>query len=169
MAHQVATMAYAGEVPLHGLGVPVSNDLTPQQMMEKAGVDWNVREVESFIEFDGKRMATGQKSLVRETDGRILTNGAFHELANGFRSLGATKSAVPFSFRFREKSGKRTKISLIQKTPVIHYELPYFFTVFKSFQTGFHSIILRYKFCLFGPSREWTYICYQDSRDPEGE
>ena len=74
MAHQVETMAYAGEVPWHGLGVPVSNDLTPQQMMEKAGVDWNVREVESFIEFDGKRMATGQKSLVRETDGRILTN-----------------------------------------------------------------------------------------------
>lgn len=74
MAHQVETMAYAGEVPWHGLGVPVSNDLTPTQMMEKAGVDWNVREVESFIEFDGKRMPTGQKSLVRETDGRILTN-----------------------------------------------------------------------------------------------
>ena len=30
--------------------------------------------MESFIEFDGKRMPTGQKSLVRETDGRILTN-----------------------------------------------------------------------------------------------
>jgi phage/plasmid-like protein (TIGR03299 family) len=67
-------MAYAGEVPWHGLGVPVSNDLTPAQMMQKAGLDWNVREVESFIEFDGKRMPTGLKSLVRETDGRILTN-----------------------------------------------------------------------------------------------
>ena len=74
MAHQVETMAYAGEVPWHGLGVPVSNDLTPAQMMDKAGLDWNVREVESFIEFDGKRMPTGLKSLVRETDGRILTN-----------------------------------------------------------------------------------------------
>jgi len=74
MAHQVETMAYAGETPWHGLGVPVSNDLTPQQMMEKAGVDWEVHEVESFIEFDGKRMPTGQKSLVRGTDGKILTN-----------------------------------------------------------------------------------------------
>ena len=74
MAHMVETMAYAGEVPWHGLGVPVSNDLTPAQMQEKAGLDWKVREVESFIEFDGKRMATGLKSLVRETDGRILTN-----------------------------------------------------------------------------------------------
>lgn len=74
MAHMVETMAYAGSLPWHGLGVPVSNDLTPIQMMDKAGLNWPVREVESFIEFDGKRMATGQKSLVRETDGKILTN-----------------------------------------------------------------------------------------------
>ena len=39
MAHQVETMAYAGEVPWHGLGVEVSNDLTPNQMMKKAGLD----------------------------------------------------------------------------------------------------------------------------------
>jgi len=74
MAHLVETMAYSGQVPWHGLGVPVSNDLTPAQMQEKAGLNWNVREVESFIEYDGKRMPTGQKSLVRETDGKILTN-----------------------------------------------------------------------------------------------
>ncbi len=74
MAHLVETMAYAGSVPWHGLGTPVSNDLTPVQMQEKAGLDWKVREVESYIEFDGRKMPTGQKSLVRETDGRILTN-----------------------------------------------------------------------------------------------
>ena len=74
MAHQVETMAYAGELPWHGLGVPVSNDLTPNQMLEKAGLDWKVQEVESFIEFNGERKSTGQKSLVRETDGKILTN-----------------------------------------------------------------------------------------------
>lgn len=74
MAHLVETMAYAGEVPWHGLGVPVSNDLTPAQMQQKAGLDWKVRELESFVEFDGKKMSTGLKSLVRETDGKILTN-----------------------------------------------------------------------------------------------
>jgi phage/plasmid-like protein (TIGR03299 family) len=73
MAHMVETMAYAGQVPWHGLGVPVSNDLTPAQMMEKAGVDWRVQEVETFIEYNNQKMATGQKALVRETDGRILT------------------------------------------------------------------------------------------------
>ena len=74
MAHLVETMAYSGSVPWHGLGTPVSNDLTPVQMQEKAGLDWKVREVESYIEFDGRKMSTGQKSLVRESDGRILTN-----------------------------------------------------------------------------------------------
>ena len=66
MAHQVETMAYAGEVPWHGLGEKVSNDLAPILMMDKAGLNWKVRELESFVEFDGNRMPTGQKSLVRE-------------------------------------------------------------------------------------------------------
>ena len=73
MAHMVETMAYAGEVPWHGLGVPVSNDLTPAQMMEKAGLNWQVREVDTFIEYNGSKQFTGNKCLVRETDGRILT------------------------------------------------------------------------------------------------
>ena len=63
MAHLVETMADAGQVPWHGLGVPVSNDLTPMQMMDKAGLNWQVREVDNFIEFDGERKFTGQKSL----------------------------------------------------------------------------------------------------------
>jgi len=42
MAHLVETMAYAGETPWHGLGVPVLNDLTPDQMLVKAGLDWTV-------------------------------------------------------------------------------------------------------------------------------
>ena len=58
MAHQVETMAYAGQVPWHGLGVPVSNDLSPTMMMEKAGLDWRVEEVESFVEFGGRKIPT---------------------------------------------------------------------------------------------------------------
>ena len=74
MSHEIETMAYAGEVPWHGLGVPVSNDLTPNQMMTKAGLDWTVEQVDSFIEMDGKKVPTGWKSLVRSTDKKILTN-----------------------------------------------------------------------------------------------
>lgn len=73
MAHLVETMAYTGEVPWHGLGVPVSNDLTPAQMMEKAGLDWRVDEVDCYIKTRNGEVKTGQKALVRSTDDRILT------------------------------------------------------------------------------------------------
>ena len=42
MSHEVETMAFAGETPWHGLGNPISNDLTPQEMMAAAGCDWEV-------------------------------------------------------------------------------------------------------------------------------
>jgi len=80
MAHEVemidgvAQMAYAGDKPWHGLGVEVSNDLTPEQMMRKAGLDWSVEKVDSFIDVDGERIPTGQQSLVRSSDNKILTN-----------------------------------------------------------------------------------------------
>jgi phage/plasmid-like protein (TIGR03299 family) len=74
MSHEVETMAYAGEVPWHGLGVKVPGDLSPVQMLKKAGLDWTVEAVPSFVEFKGERISTGQKSLVRSTDGKVLSN-----------------------------------------------------------------------------------------------
>lgn len=79
MAHEIefvngqAQMAFVGETPWHGLGVQVSDDLAPAEMMKAAGVDWRVQEVESFVEFNGQKVPTGMKALVRETDGRVLT------------------------------------------------------------------------------------------------
>lgn len=43
MSDQVETMAYAGEVPWHGLGKRVLPDLTPDQMMHESGTDWEVK------------------------------------------------------------------------------------------------------------------------------
>ena len=74
MAHEVETMAYAGEVPWHGLGVPVSNDLTPAQMMKKAGLDWTVEQIDSYVTVGDKRIPTGMKALVRSSDNKVLTN-----------------------------------------------------------------------------------------------
>ena len=45
MAHAVETMAYAGELPWHGLGVKVAEDLTPREMQEAAGLDWTVEKL----------------------------------------------------------------------------------------------------------------------------
>lgn len=83
MAHELemingqAQMAYVGQVPWHGLGVEVDPNSTPVEMMEAAGLNWKVRELKTFAEMklNGKttRLPTGQKALVRETDGRVLT------------------------------------------------------------------------------------------------
>ena len=75
MAHEiefvngVAQMAYAGETPWHGLGAQVSNDLTPRQIMQKAGLDWTVEKEDVFTASGVK--VPGKKALVRD-DGKIL-------------------------------------------------------------------------------------------------
>ena len=70
MAHMVETMAYAGEVPWHGLGVAVPADLSPRQMMEKAGCDWQVRK-EVMTTASGVQVESKQ-ALVRSSDNSIL-------------------------------------------------------------------------------------------------
>lgn len=77
MAHEleivngVAQMAYAGEKPWHGLGVEVSNDLTPAQIMEKAGLNWSVEKKDLTIEGTNIKVP-GHQALIRSTDNKIL-------------------------------------------------------------------------------------------------
>ena len=73
MSHEVETMAYAGQVPWHGLGVKVAADLTPRQMQKKAGLDWSVTKRPSFVTFDGEMIETGTNALLRETDNTVLS------------------------------------------------------------------------------------------------
>ena len=62
-------MAWAGQKPWHGLGVEVSNDLTPEEMMKVAGLDWTVQKRTLFAEVGKKRVnvtsTTGKVGLVR--------------------------------------------------------------------------------------------------------
>lgn len=70
-----AQMAYRESKgrPWHGLGTPVSDDMTPHQMMVAAGLDWEVEKVDTFYRYKGDNHATGQQALVRSNDGKILT------------------------------------------------------------------------------------------------
>lgn len=70
MVNGVAQMAYAGEVPWHGLGTAVSNDLTPQQMQEVAGLNWSV-EKQDIITSGGVTI-DGKQALVRSSDNKVL-------------------------------------------------------------------------------------------------
>jgi phage/plasmid-like protein (TIGR03299 family) len=72
MAHMVETMAYAGETPWHGLGVKVPADLSPAQMLEKAGLDWTVEKIPAFAEIGERKVAVGWSALTRSSDERIL-------------------------------------------------------------------------------------------------
>lgn len=81
MAHEIemvngqAQMAYRSSKgkPWHGLGTPVGDDLSPEQIMKAAGLDWEVTKVNTFIEWNGSQVPTGRQALVRETDGKVLT------------------------------------------------------------------------------------------------
>lgn len=73
MIGNTASMAYAGETPWHSLGAKVGNDLTPAEMMKAAQCDWSVHEVESYVEFNGQKIPTGMKALVRDRDNKVLT------------------------------------------------------------------------------------------------
>ena len=66
------SMAWAGEVPWHGLGKNVPADLTPEQMMEAAGLNWEVQKIPAFATFGKKKIPVGKSALVRVTDGRVL-------------------------------------------------------------------------------------------------
>lgn len=81
MAHQLeivngqAQMAYRSSAgkPWHGLGVPVEDDMSPQEMMKVAGLDWTVSKVDTFFEYTGKQIPTGIQALIRDSDGKMLT------------------------------------------------------------------------------------------------
>lgn len=78
MAHNIemingkAQMAYVGETPWHGLGVSVPADLTPEQMLEAAGLNWEVEKIKAYAKVGGKNIDVGRSALVRKSDNKIL-------------------------------------------------------------------------------------------------
>lgn len=73
MSHEVETMAWAHEVPWHGLGNEVGGNVTIEEMLVAAGLDWTVEEIPCFINIDGKQVPVDRKALVRSTDKKILS------------------------------------------------------------------------------------------------
>jgi phage/plasmid-like protein (TIGR03299 family) len=67
-----AQMAWAGDVPWHGLGVKVPSDLTPEQMLQAAGLDWRVESVPLMADYNGQQIKTDHSALIRDVDGRVL-------------------------------------------------------------------------------------------------
>lgn len=72
LANGEASMAYAGDEPWHGLGVRVSNDLTPKEILVAAGLDWKVEKFDNYSKVGEIYMKNGEQSLIRTSDNRIL-------------------------------------------------------------------------------------------------
>jgi len=76
MSHEVETMAFAGEVPWHGLGKPVTNDLSPLEMMQAAGADWEVALTQNHYPPDHavrpSKAIDNSHFIERLSDGRVL-------------------------------------------------------------------------------------------------
>jgi phage/plasmid-like protein (TIGR03299 family) len=84
MAHEVETMAFAGQTPWHGLGTALAEtDLYDwPSACSKAGLDWGVQLV-SLVTAD-TQAAVENKAVRRTTDGRVLgvVGPRYHPLQN---------------------------------------------------------------------------------------
>jgi phage/plasmid-like protein (TIGR03299 family) len=78
MAHALETIdgktqfAYAGELPWHGLGTKVPSDLTPEQIMDAAGLNWEVEKYPLYADINGRRVFSDKQALVRVSDEKVL-------------------------------------------------------------------------------------------------
>lgn len=73
MSHNIETFVYAGEPAWHGLGKEILPDLTPEQVMKAAELDWTVRKVPATIDLNGEQVSINRSALVRSSDNRILS------------------------------------------------------------------------------------------------
>lgn len=72
MSHNVEKMAYAGETPWHGLGTRVMPNLSTDEMLKEAGLDWYVEKKHLFMDVDGQNVSVGRSALVRSSDMSVL-------------------------------------------------------------------------------------------------
>jgi phage/plasmid-like protein (TIGR03299 family) len=79
MAHELeivdgqAHMAYVGETPWHGLGKRVPADVSPEQMLKAANLDWTVEKKPLFFNNASGPVMTKANALVRSSDQKVLT------------------------------------------------------------------------------------------------
>lgn len=82
------TMAYAyrsdADIPWHKFGKRCHPDLSPQQFLVQSGLAWEVELIPSFVKYGDQDLLTGDHALVRNSDGKVLTNvsGNWHPVQN---------------------------------------------------------------------------------------
>lgn len=74
MAHLVENMAYFGETPWHGLGVPLEREMSAEEILPHAGLDWTVRLAPVVAQLSGVEFARipRAQAVVRDGDDEAL-------------------------------------------------------------------------------------------------
>jgi phage/plasmid-like protein (TIGR03299 family) len=75
MAHEVETMAFANQVPWHGLGARVDENVSIEEMLEAAGLNWTLDKLPLQATLaDGSSLDIADKfALVRNTDSKVMS------------------------------------------------------------------------------------------------
>jgi phage/plasmid-like protein (TIGR03299 family) len=100
MAHLVETMAYAGEAPWHRLGIKVEDNITTDEMLVKAGLDWSINK-EALLTQLTRQQVPDHYALVRSSDNYVL--GA---CGKSYKPV-QPKEVLSFFHEFVEKGGMK--------------------------------------------------------------
>ncbi len=74
MSHEVETMAYAGEVPWHGLGTKVDEGIDADEFLVAAGLDWTVDQYPVHTRVGEEEIEVPNRfALVRSSDNKVMT------------------------------------------------------------------------------------------------
>lgn len=74
MAHEIESIAYANQVPWHGLGARIEDSATPEEFLKAAGLDWEVNLHPLIAEVEGEKVPVpGRFALIRNTDKKVMT------------------------------------------------------------------------------------------------
>lgn len=75
MAHEVETMAYANQVPWHGLGANVNPESSIEEMLEAAGLNWQLERKPLFADMgddEDPLEIEGKAAWIRNTDRKVM-------------------------------------------------------------------------------------------------
>jgi phage/plasmid-like protein (TIGR03299 family) len=97
MSHEIENMAFAHQVPWHGLGTRVDAAVSVDDMIRLAGLDWTVSKRKMFAEGAGE--VPDQFALTRDSDGKVLS-----VVGNRWKPV-QNKDAFEFFRSFVEKGG----------------------------------------------------------------
>lgn len=74
MSAEVETMAYANATPWHGIGERVDDCISIDDMLDRSGLNWEVKKHQMHCTTDGgEQLKSDKYALVRGSDNKILT------------------------------------------------------------------------------------------------